>query len=168
MQVLRSLYLLRHAKSSWDDPGLGDHARPLSRRGERAARDMAAHLSREAVMPDLVLCSTARRARQTLGELALASEVRYEDGLYGAGPVELLARLRCLPDDVGSLMLVSHNPGLQELAVSLAGNGDPLLLARLRDKLPTGALVKLTFHGPWASLRQVDATLEAMVRPQDL
>ena len=119
-------------------------------------------------MPDLVLCSTARRARQTLGELALASEVRYEDGLYGAGPVELLARLRCLPDDVGSLMLVSHNPGLQELAVSLAGNGDPLLLARLRDKLPTGALLKLTFHGPWASLGQVDATLEAMVRPQDL
>ncbi len=93
---------------------------------------------------------------------------RYEDGLYGAGPAELLARLRCLPDDVGSLMLVGHNPGLQELAVSLAGNGDPLPLARLRDKLPTGALVKLTFHGPWASLGQVDATLEAMVRPQDL
>jgi phosphohistidine phosphatase len=166
--VVRRLYLLRHAKSSWDDPGQDDHARPLSPRGERAARDMAAHLKREAVRPDLVLCSTAQRARQTLEALALASEARFEDDLYGAGAAALLGRLRGLPDAVSSVMLVGHNPGLQELALLLAGNGDPVLLNRVREKLPTGALVTLTFQVPWASLAQGGTTLAAMVRPEDL
>jgi len=103
---------------------------------------MAAQL-RGAVAPALVLCSTALRARQTLQVLSLASEVCYEDGLYAAGAAELLGRLQRLVDQVASAMVIGHNPGLQLLAVSLTGKGDPLLLARLRKKLPTGALVKL-------------------------
>lgn len=168
MEVVRSLYVLRHAKSSWDVPGLDDHARPLSPRGRSAARDMAAHLHGEGVEPALVLCSTARRARETLAALSLRGEVRYEDGLYGAGAAELLARLRLIPDGTGSVMLVGHNPGLHDLVVSCAGGGDPVVLARLREKLPTGALVRLTFQGSWSSLSEGRAVLEALVVPREL
>ena len=168
MEIVRRLYLLRHAKSSWDDPGLSDRLRPLSPRGVRSARDMAAYLRREAVEPALVLCSTALRAVQTLKALSPGGEARYEDGLYGAGATELLARLQLLPDVITSAMVVGHNPGLHELAMSLTGNADPLLLARLRENLPTGALVKLTFQGRWASLAAGEAILESLVVPRDL
>ena len=147
---------------------LPDHARPLSPRGERAARDMAAYLQREAVQLDLVLCSTAVRARQTVQALCLARQVCYEDDLYGAGAAELLARLRRIPDGTGRVMVVGHNPGLQELAILCTGKGDPVILARLRDRLPTGALVQLGFQGPWASLAEGGAVLEAMVAPRQL
>ncbi len=168
MAAVRSLYLLRHAKSSWDDGGLDDHARPLSARGEAAARDMATYLRREAVEPALVLCSTAVRARQTLASLPITAEICYEDGLYGASATSLLDRLHGVADVVGSVMVVGHNPGLHELAVLCAGTGQAPELARLRDKLPTGALVKLSFPGPWASLTPGGATLEALVLPREL
>jgi phosphohistidine phosphatase len=168
VEVVRRLYLLRHAKSSWGDPDLADHARPLSPRGEQAAQDMATHFRREAVLPALVLCSTALRARQTLEALSLRTEVSFEDGLYGAGGAELHARLQHLSDGTGSALVVGHNPGLQELAVSLIGKGDPLAIARLRDKLPTGALVNLEFQGTWASLAAGEATLVALVVPSEL
>jgi phosphohistidine phosphatase len=168
VDVARRLYLLRHAKSSWDGPDLDDHARPLSPRGERAAQDMAAHLQREGIQPELVLCSTAMRARQTVEALSLRGEVHYEDVLYGASAADLLSRLREIPGAVGSAMLVGHNPGIQELAVLFAGKGDPGLTGRVRVKLPTGALVKLAFDGPWASLAEGVATLEALVVPRDL
>jgi phosphohistidine phosphatase len=129
---------------------------------------MAAHLRREAVKPALVLCSTALRARQTFEALALGGEVCYEDGLYSASAADLLARLHRVPDQVGSVMVVGHNPGLHELAVACSGSGDALVLARLRDKLPTGALVKLAFQGPWALLTPGQAALEALMVPRDL
>ncbi|HTW10645.1 MAG TPA: histidine phosphatase family protein [Acidimicrobiales bacterium] len=167
-QVTRRIYLFRHAKSSWEGDGLEDHDRPLSPRGEHAARAMADYVRREGVAPDLVLCSTAVRARQTLEALSLRGENRYEEGLYGAGAAWLVSRLRRVPGSVGSAMLVGHNPGLQDLAVLLAGKGDPLLLARVREKLPTGALIGLTFHGEWTSLAEHKATLESFVTPRDL
>lgn len=129
---------------------------------------MAAHLHREGVEPALVLCSTARRARETLAALSLGGDVRYEDGLYGAGAAELLARLRLIPDGTGSVMVVGHNPGLHDLAVSCTGSGDPFALARLGEKLPTGALLRLVFQGPWASLSEGRAALEALVVPREL
>jgi phosphohistidine phosphatase len=168
MEAVRYLSLLRHAKSSWADEAVDDHARPLSPRGEAAAGDMATYMRREAVEPALVLCSAALRARQTLAALALAGEVYYEDGLYGAGATYLMARLHTVADDVGSVMVVAHNPGLHDLAVACAGEGEPGALARLREKLPTGALVKLSFAGPWASLVPGGAVLEALVLPREL
>jgi phosphohistidine phosphatase len=168
MEAARHIYLLRHAKSSWVDGDLDDHERPLSPRGEQTARQMATHLRLEAVEPDLVLCSTAERARQTLAALSLGREALYEDEIYGATAVGLLARLHRIPEPIGSAMLIGHNPGFQELAVSLAGKGDPVLVARVREKLPTCALVKLAFQGPWASLAESEATLEALVVPRDL
>jgi len=122
---------------------------------------MANYMRREAVEPALVLCSTALRARQTLAALALAGEVCYEDELYGAGAASLMARLHAVADDVGSVMV-------HDLAVACAGEGKAGALARLRDKLPTGALVKLSFPGLWASLVPGGAVLDALVFPREL
>jgi phosphohistidine phosphatase len=162
------LYLLRHAKSSWDEPGLADRERPLALRGRRAARRMAEHLRAEDVHPDVVLCSAAVRARETL-EIVLPAlagpQVLVEDDLYAADADDLLDRLRSLPQGTGAAMVVGHNPTLQDLALDLASSGRDL--ERLRDKLPTGALVTLAFPGPWRELGP-GATLEALVVPRDL
>ena len=117
------LYLLRHAKSSWGDAGLADHDRPLAPRGEKAAREVAEHARKRGIEPALVLCSTAVRARQTLAAFSFAGRVSYEDGLYGASAGDLVARLRRLPDELPEAMVVAHNPGLQELALLLIGEG---------------------------------------------
>jgi phosphohistidine phosphatase len=166
---MRTLYLLRHAKSSWDDPTLADRARPLAKRGRRDAKLIAEHLSRLGTEPDLVLCSSATRTRQTL-ELVLPASagesVLVEDELYAASAGELLARIRLVPDDVASLLLIGHNPGLQELALALAGSGDEL--EHLRTKFPTAALATLVHENTWSRLSAGDATLAAYVVPKQL
>ena len=147
---MRFLYLLRHAKSSWADPDLSDHDRPLAPRGERAARRIARHMRRERIRPGLVLCSTAARARRTLEIIAPAMgdavAVLVEDWLYGVEAKDLLSRLREVPDAVDAVLVVGHNPGLQELAVELAGEGDTGALRKLNEKFPTGAL-SYVHHG---------------------
>jgi phosphohistidine phosphatase len=126
---LPTLYLLRHAKSSWDDPGLADFDRPLSRRGRRNAALLAAHLREESIEPELVLCSTARRARET-AELLGLDGVRFENDLYGAGRAELARRLTALPHSVASAMMIGHNPGLEGLGHTL-GAEDRMRTAEL-------------------------------------
>jgi phosphohistidine phosphatase len=110
---------------------------------------VADHVRREAIEPQLVFCSTALRARGTLAVLLPAfdgeCEVRLEDGLYGATADELLARLRSVPDDVGSVLVVGHNPGLEELAARLGGDEGP-------ERMPTSALFELQADGPWSAL----------------
>src|SRR5579871_5914818 len=106
--MTRQLHLLRHAKSSWDDPGLDDHDRPLAARGRRAAALVGACLRDDAIRPGLVLCSTARRARETLALLELAVPVSFEGQLYGASAGALLERLRRAPGDVAAVLLVAH------------------------------------------------------------
>jgi phosphohistidine phosphatase len=162
----KRLFLLRHAKSSWEDPQADDHDRPLASRGHTAARLMAEHLRRAGIRPSLVLCSSARRARETLDELALEGEVRIERELYGGSAGQLLERLQRLPDPVESSMLIGHNPAIQTLAVILAGGGTQL--ARIQRKFPTGALAALTFAGDWRGLRPGSADLTAFVRPKQL
>jgi phosphohistidine phosphatase len=116
------LLLLRHAKSSWDDPSLTDRDRPLSKRGRAAARRMGEHLRASGGRIDLVLCSSALRTRETLERLALGvADVRVEDRLYGAGPDELLDRLRDVAGDPGAVLVIGHDPGMHELAAALAG-----------------------------------------------
>jgi phosphohistidine phosphatase len=119
---LPTLYLLRHAKSSWDDPVLADFDRPLSRRGRRNAALLAAHLREEAIEPELVLCSAALRARET-AELLGLDDVHYEAELYGAGPGELALRIAAVPGSTASAMLIGHNPGLEQLGHALGGEG---------------------------------------------
>jgi phosphohistidine phosphatase len=163
---VKRLFLLRHAKSSWDDAGLADRDRPLAPRGRRAVEVMARHLRDETISPSLVLSSPARRTRETLDGLAPSGEVQIEDELYGASAADLLERLRRLPDSKESVMLIGHNPAIQELALSLAGAGDRR--ADLERKFPTGALATLTVPDSWHELGPGSADLVEFVRPKDL
>jgi phosphohistidine phosphatase len=167
---MKRLYLLRHAKSSWKDSTLPDHDRPLAGRGRRAAKAIARHLRERGIEPDLVLCSTARRARETLERIepALAtSVVRVEDDLYATSAGALLERLRSVPDAVGSVMVIGHNPGLQELALDLARPSPTV--RELATKFPTAALATLAFQASsWQELDHGTADLVELVRPRDL
>lgn len=150
----RRLIILRHAKSAW--PDVPDHDRPLGARGLRDAPAAGRRLRDDGLLPDRVVCSTARRARETWGlaarELdAAPPPVCYEPRLYDATAPELLDVVRETPDEAGTLLLVGHNPGVQELAVRLAGDGVGDALPRLREKFPTCAMAVLTWEGPWSA-----------------
>jgi phosphohistidine phosphatase len=167
---MKRLYLLRHAKSSWDDPTLADHDRPLAPRGRRAAKVMAEHLRREGIAPELVLCSPSRRTRQTLKRLAPGlgknADVQIEPELYAASAAALLEVLHEVPDELESVMLIGHNPGIQDLALSLASVGSEI--PRLRGKFPTAALATLELSGPWRELAPGSAELVSFVKAKEL
>jgi phosphohistidine phosphatase len=168
---MRTLYLLRHAKSSWSDPSLVDEKRPLAPRGRRDAKRIAAHLREHRIEPELVLCSPAERTRQTLElvrpALGAATTVRIEPDFYPGLDEDLLDQLHALSDETGSVLLIGHNPGIQELALRLAAGGSEL--ARLRAKFPTAALATLTIpHARWERLAAGDAALAAFVVPREL
>jgi phosphohistidine phosphatase len=163
---VKRLFLLRHAKSSWDDPRLDDHDRPLAPRGLRASAVMAEHLRQERIAPTLVLCSPARRTRETLERVMPIdrAEVRIEDELYRASSKDLLQRLREVPDEVDSVMLIGHQPAIQQLALQLAAEGSEL--ERLKAKFPTAALATLDFPGGWSGLGRGSAELVAYAKPK--
>jgi phosphohistidine phosphatase len=166
-RVTRTLYLLRHAKSSWKESGLADHDRPLAGRGKRAAEAMGAYLRAHDIAPDLVLCSSSVRTRHTLKRLDLtARAVHIERELYAADAPTLLARLRDVPKPVGSVMLIGHNPGLEDLASVLATPSPQL--EELAAKFPTAALATLTFDRDWGSLEKGTAELVGFVKPREL
>ncbi len=167
---MKRLYLLRHAKSSWDDPTLADHDRPQAPRGRRAANVMAKHLGRKGISPELVLCSPSTRTRQTLKRLAQRlrknADVRIEPELYAAPARDLLEVLRKVPDEVESVMLIGHNPGIQDLALSLASAGSEI--PGLRRKFPTAALATLELNGSLRELAPRSAELVSLVKPKEL
>ena len=166
---MKRLFLLRHAKSSWDDPGLDDHDRPLAPRGRRATALIAEHLRRVRIGPILVLCSSAKRTRETLEGLLPALdpvEVLIERELYGASSEGLMQRLHAVPDDVESVLLLGHQPAIQQLALHLSGDGSEL--ERVRAKFPTAALATLTFAGEWSELGPRSAALVDYVKPKQL
>jgi phosphohistidine phosphatase len=167
---VRRLHLLRHAKSSWDDPVLRDHDRPLAPRGRKAAKRIARWAGKHKVNPQLVVSSSAVRARETLrGVLPGLGEpdVWFEPALYAASAETLLDRARALPDDVEEVMLVGHNPGLGNLLLLLAEPGD--LRERAEEKVPTGAIATLeTDVARWSDLEPGGARLVAFVVPRDL
>lgn len=175
----KQLYVVRHAKSSWDDPGLRDHERPLAPRGRRATKVLHEHLQSEGIEPALVLCSSARRALDTLEGVNPASGRRViEPELYDADVGALLERLRQVPGDVSSVMVIGHNPAMQMLVLRLAGDRAPAAeeslgdresdLAQVRRKFPTGGLATLEFECEWGELGPGRARLTALVRPKQL
>ena len=174
MSEPKQLYVLRHAKSSWDDHDAADHERPLSERGRRAVRLIAAYIEAKGIEPELVLCSSARRTRETLEGLGLTSTVLVEHRLYGANSDDLVERLRSLPAELRSVMLLGHNPAMQDLVLRLAatersGRGEGAEgLEEIRRKLPTGALVTLETTDEWAQLDVGSAELVDYVRPKAL
>jgi phosphohistidine phosphatase len=169
-----TLSLLRHAKSSWDDPGLSDFDRPLAKRGVKAARRMGAFMAEKGLAPDLVLCSSAERARATLAlvlpELPRAPHrVLFEDGLYLAEAGPLLKRLRRLPKGVRHVLLVGHNPGLEDLVLELVGKGSADELAALRAKFPTAALAVVEFEQKsWRDIEPGSGRLALFMTPARL
>lgn len=167
---MHTLYLLRHAKSSWADPTLADRKRPLAPRGKRDAKRIAKHLAGHGVEPELVLCSTAERTRETLELIRSAlpaSTINLEDELYGATADSLLDRVRLVPETVASVMLIGHNPALQNLALELAASG--VELERVRAKFPTAGLATLTVaNTSWSELSPAQAVLAEWVVPKQL
>ena len=171
---MKTILLLRHAKSAWSNPGLIDHERPLSSRGERAAKIMADYIADKCPRPDIILCSTAVRTRQTLAPLvrrfpAPAPPIALEKSLYLASEATLLARLQALAEEIGTALLIGHNEGIGELAAALAGRGPADPLKALQEKFPTGALAFFRVpDGPWGDLSPGSAKLVEFVRPRDL
>jgi IS6 family transposase len=152
---MKSLHLLRHAKSSWKDPGLNDHDRPLSKRGRQTAKMMAAYLRRAKIAPDLVVCSTAMRAQQTLGPIAKAKKppkVVLEREIYGGTQRALWEQLWNLPESAKCVLLIGHNPALHDLALELGDADLNKLLPSAGGKFPTGAMASFRFDGAWKAL----------------
>lgn len=167
---MNRLCLMRHAKAVPQADEAEDHDRPLAPRGERAARLMAEWMAAQGLAPDAVLCSSAVRTRQTLAAMLPAlgkPRVLYEEGLYLAEPRTLLARLRKLPAEQGTVLVVGHNPGLHELAVAV-GAGGGKAARRLRENFPTAALACFELDGAWAELGHEEARLAYYVTPKDL
>lgn len=169
---MRTLTLLRHAKSSWDDNDLDDFERPLSKRGATAAPEMGRAMRELAIRPDLVLCSSAVRTRATVALTLLElgrppPEVRYEDSLYLASPSVLLGHIRKVEAKVQSLLLVGHNPGMHALALELAGVAERDDLARLATKFPTAAMANITFDvASWRDVRAAEGRLVLYLTPR--
>lgn len=162
-----TLCVLRHAKSGWGT-GAADHDRPLSRRGRAAAPLVGRWLRAHGYRPALVLCSSARRAVETLralGDLG-EPEIRVTRDLYLAAASEWLQRLRALPDGVSPVLAIGHNPGLQQLVADLApASGE---VARIAYTFPTAAMAVLELDGPWSGLASGQARLAGVVRPREL
>ena len=170
---MKTLYLLRHAKSDWGEPGLDDHDRPLDARGERAAAVIGIHFAQQRYQPSLVLCSSARRTRQTLESLLPHlpghPELVFERGIYMASCAALLSRVREIDDAKSAVLLIGHNPGIADLARTLVGSGEPASLRRLASRFPTAASAVCEFDlERWGDLRPRAGRLLAYATPKDL
>ncbi|MFH9400306.1 SixA phosphatase family protein [Streptomyces sp. NPDC017638] len=166
---LRRLVVLRHAKSAWP-AGVEDRLRPLAPRGLRDAPAAGRALAAGS-LPDLALCSTAVRARRTWelvsAEWATPPSVRYDRRLYAAGVPQLLEVVREVPAEVRTLLLIGHNPGLEELVPALAADALDDTLDRVRAKFPTSAFAVLTWHGTsWRTLTPGTALLTSFTVPR--
>jgi phosphohistidine phosphatase len=177
----RTLVLFRHAKSAW--PDVPDHDRPLARRGIRAAPVMGRWLREAGLLPGQVLCSTARRARETWqfaqAGLAATPPVTFDARIYEGAAMDLLTVVREVSPVTGTLLLIGHNPAIEDLALLLAtapggervpapADAAPGDLDRMRAKFPTAAIAVLEFHGTWPGLAPGRARLTAFVMPRDL
>jgi phosphohistidine phosphatase len=168
---MKTLHLLRHAKSSWKDPRLDDHERPLNKRGRDTAKAIAAYLRRTNVTPDVVLCSTAVRAQQTLKLIAKAikpPKVVLERGIYEVTERKLWRFLRKLPESADCALMIGHNPGLHHLALMLADARSRSRLPSSDAKFPTGAIASFSFEGPWKELRPNGAAVASYLTPKDI
>jgi phosphohistidine phosphatase len=164
------LLLLRHAKSSWADPGIRDHDRPLNDRGRRAATAMGELLRAQGWLPDVVRCSSARRTCETaaLLDLPTKAELVVEHDLYLADPDTVLHRIRAVDDRAATVMVIGHNPTMHEVVLDLVGDGDEDSLRRLGEKYPTGALAVVDIDVVWRALAPGTGHLAAFVTPREL
>lgn len=170
---MRRLMLLRHAKSDWTAPGARDHDRPLNPRGRESAPRMGAYMARHALVPDLILASTAQRVGETLDLLltafAEAPRIVRDARLYEAEAEALLAIIKETSRAVHNLLLVGHNPGLAELASLLMASGDVEKRQQLIEKFPTAGLAVIDFAlDDWGKLHPKAGRLDRFVVPRTL
>jgi phosphohistidine phosphatase len=169
---MKNLTLLRHAKSGWDDLVSRDFDRPLNPRGRRAARTVGQEMKARGLAFDLVLASPARRVIETLEEVTAsygALEAQYDERLYLASVATLLDIVRAAPDQVERLLLVGHNPGLEELALCLAQRDEGGLRGEVEVKYPTGTVAEIALPVEhWAEVKEGAGNLVRFIRPRDL
>ncbi|AZO42624.1 MULTISPECIES: histidine phosphatase family protein [Mesorhizobium] len=168
---MKQLLLLRHAKSSWDDPDLDDFDRPLAERGLKAAQLMGRELAARNWLPELALVSPALRTRDTwrlvAAELSVRPRVELAKALYDASAADILSQIRKTDGSSGCLVVIGHNPGLEDLARQLAGpESEAKARKKLDEKFPTAALARFVFEGDWSGLSS--ARLTHCLRPKDL
>jgi phosphohistidine phosphatase len=166
------LMLFRHGKSAWP-AGVEDRERPLADRGRKAAPIIGRYMADHRLVPDLVIVSPARRAQQTwaLAAEALGEDVPHKDDqrIYEAAPAAILNVIRWTRRGVGTLLLVGHNPGFQDLALELIGNGDEDALARLGKKFATAGLAVIDFDAErWRDVSARSGRLERFVTPKSI
>ena len=160
----RTLYLLRHAKSSWKDASLRDFDRPLKGRGRDAAKQIAKRLASEKPQPVLVVCSPAARTRETaeivLKHSNLKVDVNFVQRIYEASLRDLLQVVSEIPDDKEAVIMIGHNPGFEELVAYLSGE---------HRRMPTCALAKIRLDvESWKGIKAGDGTLVSFITPKEL
>jgi phosphohistidine phosphatase len=172
---MRQLLLLRHAKSTWDDTSMPDRDRPLNSRGRRSATVMRQAMRDLGLAPDVVLVSTARRTMETLEALEPWDDtplIEPMDSLYLANPIQLTAALHGVAETVRSVLLIGHNPGLHDLALTLAGPHAMVSAGEAERALaagfPTAALAEFVIAGSWWDLREGGGKLVRFLTPRML
>ena len=165
------LLLLRHAKSSWDDVSADDFDRPLNGRGRTSAPVMGSHIAAHGFAPEKILCSSARRTRETLAailpHLDEDIEIRLTRDLYEAGEDRMIDQIRAHGGHSATLLVIGHNPGLQQTGLALAGEGDPAILAAVAEKFPTAGLLVIDFPATkWVDIEPRAGRAVAFLRPR--
>jgi len=162
---MKTLWLLRHAKSSWSDATLDDHERPLNNRGQKAAEAVGKFMNRTKLRPEMVLCSTALRARQTIEIIsdlaAFDLEVHYRPSLYLCGRRCLIEHITALAETLSAVMMVGHNPGFEDLLAYLSGT---------ENFMPTAAFAEMKFAADnWQEVKnRRSGNLQWFITPKDL
>ena len=162
---MKTVLILRHAKSSWDNTYISDHDRPLKKRGRRDAPRMGILLKEQDLIPDLIISSSARRALDTAE--AAAESAGYEGPievtrvLYHADPDTYIDRLKSLPGDINRVLVVGHNPGMEDLLTELTG---------ARERMPTAALAEVNLQiESWSDIAaEAEGSLENLWMPREL
>ena len=161
---MKTLYLLRHAKSSWDDLNLKDFDRPLNKRGLKAAPKIGAYLRKEKIRPDVILSSPAVRAKETTTMVSdatgLAGVVAFEERIYEASAQQLFEIVAGFDSRISTAMMVGHNPGFEELLAALTGESQPM---------PTAALACIELNiEKWSDVSAGSGKLKWLIKPKDL
>jgi phosphohistidine phosphatase len=170
---MKRLAILRHAKSSWDDPDLDDFNRPLNERGWKAARRIGRELKRRGMKFDLVLSSTAARTRETIDGVqqhyGFDAPITFEQRLYLASEGTLLGVVRGLPEGVKAPLIVGHNPGLEQLVTGLTRDDENGLRRRVAGKFPTGALALIELPAKrWTDVEPGSGEIVELILPREL
>ncbi|WP_298668677.1 histidine phosphatase family protein [uncultured Sphingomonas sp.] len=171
--LVKTLTLLRHAKSGWDDPVARDFDRPLNAKGRRAAKAMGRHMRSLGLAFDHVVASPAARVVETIGEVAIGYGApiapAWDRRVYLASSAMLLDVIRETPADADRLLLIGHNPGLEDLVLLLVPHDDGALRGAVEEKYPTATIAEMTFDiDDWADAAPARATLTRFVRPRDV